>query len=573
MKHLKLFPDAIGVAILSGPSGWLAVALLFALSFLINPSGLAYVGANVTTLTNAATKASVIALSPDGEEIKWEMDIIGSASAQSPFADNMTGRPGSGKPVISYGATKTVAGQSIVISTDDDYGSPGVQGNGVRNGQGEAIKPGDFLLKTSIWWCGGGADNTSLTQTVQGLSWSQRNKIKIARNLARKQSDDAMFALKHGAFTTTTPKDNVVLPTGKTIDTLGTADTYSYSLMVKSGGVLKDIGAIPMNAARNPDSVDMPAPTIPRFMQFTTDVNARPIKTDSQYLEALKWAADRGTSSNPIFTGEFVDVDGQIPYYWQTVRHGAYAPIGAVIQPEALLGVAIGATTDLSAGLLGGGTAAAAAVTPYPNYFQAFSRMTYTPMNGVTSSFTPRATYGYLAIEHADTKKISLFRYTTNTAAVGSTTANTITGLKRLGPANSGDELTTIGDMTYNSGAWLLAADGNGYAGLGTGVIPINSKIYEVNSKGVPPVFGFGLGEMALVCGFGKVPVVNGDGAVIDFKTMASRTFWQEPHGRAFEEGLQVAYGVTPFLRPDSLAPNYVLTCFARQIDSWPVVA
>ena len=171
-------------------------------------------------------------------------------------------------------------------------------------------------------------------------------------------------------------------------------------------------------------------------------------------------------------------------------------------------------------------SATAAAITPLRNYFENFSRFTYTPINGVTSSYAPRATYGYCAIIDATTGAWSFFRYTTNGG-------NTLTGVKRLGSTSSGDYLTTLGDVTWGTAPYLTAADGNGFQGVSEGAIASGSVIYETNSKGVPLCFGLGLGEMALVAGYGKVPINGG----ASFKTMANRTNYYAPHGQAFANG------------------------------------
>lgn len=543
-------------------------------SFIVAPGNYGYAGVSYPEISGS-TKAQILGVSPEGEETKWEMDIIQASQQNSPFADNMTGPPGSGKPLISKGLTKTVAGQSIVISTVESFGAPGVQGAADRVGQEEQVKPGDFLLKTSIWWCGAGITNTGLTQTVIGQTWSPLAKQLIARNLARKQNNDALFSLRNSAYSSTTPLPNVVFPNGKSIDSLGTADTYSSGLIVSAAGRLKDIGAVPMNVRPNPDSATSMPPPIQKYMQFTTDANARPIFTDSAYLEGLMLAQERG-DKNPLFTGEYQMWQNNIIYPWVNVIHGGYGPIGSAIQPEALVGIAIvakGTSTSLSAGIQGGGTAAGAAATPYRNYFEAFSRFTYTPINGVTSSFTPRVSVGYfivIANGGADAGKVSFFSYTTNTPAVASTSANIITGLVRLGSTTAGDYATTVGNVTWGTAPWTTTANGAGFLGLSEGVIPEGSHIYETNSYGVPIAYGFGLGEMALVCGYGMVPVPGSGGS--SFKTAAMRTVYEAPHSQAFAEGLQVAWGCSAFTRPDGLAQNYVLECFARQLSGIPSI-
>ncbi len=163
----------------------------------------------------------------------------------------------------------------------------------------------------------------------------------------------------------------------------------------------------------------------------------------------------------------------------------------------------------------------------------------------------------YFAIIDSVTGKVSFFSFTGNTGPL-------LTGLTRLGSATTGDYSTIVGSVTWNSGAWTIAADGMGFQGITEGAINSGSLIIETNAKGVPIFRGLGLGEMALVAGYGKLP--NG-------KSMASRTNYIAPHGAAFANGIEVSYGAAAFKRPDTLTPNYVLYVGARSQYGMPVVS
>lgn len=572
-----------GVALATAPFSLTAALVLAVLAFFVSPQGFATMNASITEIggsTKANIQSQTTGATVDGDEVISVHEIIAMAHQDNPFADNMVGGLNSGKPIAMNTDASRVIGTTIVIPTVERLGAPMRQGAALRNGFEEQRRTGDFTLKVDLGWFGVGIQNTAKAQTILGAAWDDITKEDLAIRLAKQQSDDTLIAFKHSA----TP-DNTVYPAGKTLDTLGTGDTYSYSLVVKSGGLLRDIGAMPIDARSVSDQSPTNSTKIARHLQFTTDSNARPLKTDSAYLQALQFAKGRGDGNN-LFTGEYSDVDNQILYAMQCIVHGGFGSIGCPLQPEGRLGIAIGASTDLSAGLIGGGTAAAAAATPYVNYWESFSRFLWTPINGVTITgnptaisspttgvFSPRATYGYLAAVHAsgtDAGKISLFRYTTNTVANGVTTENKITGLKRLAATSSADNLTSIGDMTYGTAPWTTTADGLGFLGItdGLSAVPVGSKIYEVNSKGVPLAFGLGLGARAAVCGYGRIPIDGGG-----FKTMAGRTKWTEPHNRAYADGLEVSWGVAPFQRPNGGLPNYCLTVFARKIDGFPYIS
>ena len=526
-------------------------AALFVLSLFINPWFGAVVGVAAYPGINSSSVSDLTSGSTNAQEILWEHDVIRMASQTSPFSDNMIGKPGSGKPIIIRNDTTKVAGQQIVIPVVDRLGGRMVSGAGVRVGSEEKLKAGDFILQIGLGWFGVGMDNAALAQTVVGKDWQNISKSLLAERLQKKQSDDNLVSLVSSANS-----DNTVYPNGKTLDTLTSSDVFGTSLIVKAGGQLKDLGALPMDARkasqrRNGDSV----PPIPRYLQFVTDVGARPIKTESSYLEGIRLAKERGEKNN-LFTGDYSDWDNNVIYPWINVRHGGWGSIGSVLQPEALLGTAIvakGTSTDLTAGITGGGSASAAAVDR--DYFEFFSLFSWTYIN--QSSATLGSGTRYFLVIDKTSGLVSFFSFTGNTGPK-------LTGLTRLGSTSTGNYATTIGNVTWNTGVWTTAADGNGFQGITEGAIASGSLILEANANGVPLVRGLGMGEMALVAGYGKLP--NG-------KSMASRTNYIAPHGQAYANGIEISYGSTPFKRPDTKTPNYVLYTMARQIDGLPVVS
>lgn len=535
------------------------VATLF-LPFLGAPVGAvaAYPGINAESTTD------ITSLSPQGQEILWEHEIILAAAQTSPFSDNMTGKVGSGKPIIIRNDTTKVAGQQIVIPTLDVMGSRGVPQNGIRVGNEEKLKPGNFLLTIGLYWFGVGIDNAAMAQTVLGKDWKNLSKQLLAKRLQKKQTDDNLVTLVASA----TVGYNAIFPNNKTLDTLSSSDVFGTSLLVQSNGTLKDIGAMPMDVRKSNQTMGKDAkPEIPRFLQFLTDVGARPIKTETAYLEGVRQGKERGDTNN-LFTGDYSDWDGQIIYPWINIRHGAYGSIGSILQPEALLGNAVtasvagggagntipgGLASATAGGLTGGGSSTAAAVDR--DYFEFFSLMPYIPIGSITQTVGTAPRY-FLIIDKVS-GKVSFFSYTGNTGPL-------LTGLTRLGSVTTGDYNTTIGSVTWNSGAFLIAADGMGYQGVTEGAIASGSLILEANAKGVPIFRGIGMGEMALVAGYGKLP--NG-------KAMASPTNYSAPHDQAFADGIEISYGMSAFKRPDNNTPNYVVYTGARQQQGLPVVS
>lgn len=527
----------------------------------------AYPGANAQTL------AQMLAANADAQQVWYEKTLIAEAEQTSPFNDNMIGSIGSGKPFVNHPDASVVAGQQIVIPVYTSLGGPGIYGGNVIVGNEEQLNQNSFRLTIGLYT----QNPVSMTaqawaESIPGEKWPMIARTLLKNRLGKKLSDDKMMTL----ITSAGANFNIVYPNNRSsVDQLLTADRFQTSLIVSAAGRAKDIGAIPCNMRKPAETMGgVDAPPILRYIVFSTEANNRAIWNDQDYLDGVQWAMERGNDNN-LFTGDYAPWNGHVIYSWQNIQHDAYASIGSALQPEALLGSAIlartsstvlpgGLTSGATGGVLGGGTATAATWSfggQTPQYFEFFDNYTWTFTNGLTG--TIRTGTRYFAIINgsgADVGKVSFFSFTTNNG-------NQLSGLKRLGSVAAVDYATTIGDVTWNSGAWTTAASGS-FAGVWDGLIPIGSKIYETNAKGVPLGVGFVLGEMAGVCGYGRLV----DQKTKAFKTMASFVEYDAPYGQSSGIGVQISHGTSAFKRVDTQTPNYVVFFEARDVSGMPAI-
>lgn len=526
---------------------------------------------------NAQTTANMLAQNPDAQQVLYEKTLIAEAEQSSPFNDNMIGTLGSGKPFVNHPDTTVLAGQQIVIPVYTALGGPGIYGGNVIVGNEEQLNQNSFRLTVGLYTQNPvSITNAAWAETIPGEKWPMLIRDLLKKRLGKKLSDDKMMTL----VTQANGNFNVVYPNNRSgIDQLLTADRFQTSLIISAAGRAKDIGAMPCDMRKPSDTLSgVNAPPILRYIVFSTEANNRAIKNDSDYQEGVRLAQERG-DDNPLFTGQYQTWDGHVIYSWQNIQHDAYASIGSALQPEALLGSAILARTQSSVipggvvsgqvgGILGGGTATAAAVTfggQLPQYFEFFANYTWTFTNGLTGNLSNIGRTGtrYFAVINgsgANVGQVSFFSFTTNNG-------NMLSGITRLGATPGGDYATTVGGVTWNTGAWTIAASGS-FAGVTDGAIPIGSKIYETNSKGVPIGLGYVLGEMAGVCGYGRLV----DQKTKAFKTMASFVEYDAPYGQATGIGIQISHGTAAFKRVDTNTPNYVLYLEARDVSGFPVV-
>lgn len=219
------------------------------------------------------------------------------------------------------------------------------------------------------------------------------------------------------------------------------------------------------------------------------------LKLDSEYREIVRTANDR-SGNNPLFTGNIVDVDGNIIKEMNVVDHAGNGAIGSPFAPRAFLGVAVTAGTT-AIDIKGGGNATFAADTS-KLFFKFFDNFAYEFIPA--DIITPGTDTRYFLIVNpkgsgaGQDGKVGMYSYTTGN------NGNKITIVGRLGSAASGARVTTLGDVTWNTGVW--AAGALGFAGH-TDAHPVGSWIIQCNSKGQAYGDTIVMGAQAALRGYG----------------------------------------------------------------------
>jgi hypothetical protein len=496
---------------------------------------------------HAQDVAALVAQDSEAQEKLWVKTVLQGSDQENIFADNMMGGPGSGKALIIQNDLKVVEGNTINIPTIAPLGGAGVQGSGARRGNEEQIRSTLFPVKIGRWWFGVAIKDTAKEETVIGSQFDQLVNAMLRKRAGRKKTEDCLMTMRGYA-----QSSNTVRPNFKpTREALKTADVVTTSVIRKAGLVLSGLGGTPMQLASGKagDSVE-------QFLFLGTQYGLDPLNGDTNYLEALRHAAEKG-QVNPMFKGDYTSWVGHGIYRWYLRDHDAFGPVGSAIQPRAFLGGAIAATVN-NVTISGGGSAAAAGVVPAPQYFEDFSNALYTFSNGNTIA-ADVTTLRYLAIQNltgVDAGKIGFYSYKVNTGAA-------ITTFKRLRAAANTDAATTIGNVTWDVAPWLAAGDSAQFMGL-TDAHPEGSLIVETNSYGVPFGYSVMLAEGALVGGHGRLRNRNAAGARVEEL---------QDYGMDHGIGIEYVFGVAARERTDGKLPCFVLVEHTIPMDGWPTIA
>jgi len=515
---LHICAVTLGVAIF-GAAGLLLIFLnpLISGRFGSAPSSLA--GPNATTISDLSGNAKV------REELWIKRLFLGvdHTYQDHPFADNMTGGPGSKKVVVTITDTEKVAGNTVNVQLAAGLAGPGVYGANERVGNAQKLNTGNFQVQIGRLWYGGGYQSVTRDETAIGSKYDQIISDGLIKLFAKKRSDDHMMRLR-AATGTTKGARNLLLPDGiSSLDNLKTANCMSTTLMQRAVEVLPGYGAMPINMAK-----DESGSPLEKFMIFSTNTALTPLFSEPAYVDAVTNGGIRG-KENPNFTGEFQDWLGTIIYRWYNRDHANRGPIGSPLMPRAKLGVAItGATT--STVVNGGGYVYKSGEWPVPQYFEFFSNAPYTFWSGDTIS-ADTDTQRYLMIINPD-NSYGVFPY----------------------KVNDGHSITL-------SGAAITI-------GVGTETTDFvqNATIVECNSAGVPIGYSLALGAEALAAGVGSINGSKSD------PIMGKRTLYVSPHEVDYEIGAEGVWGDAAVQRVDGTYPNFLVLAHALPVIGAPVI-
>ena len=324
---------------------------------------------------------------------------------------------------------------------------------------------------------------TERAEEIVGLRNEIRDGVprKLGEWLGRRKTEELDMM-----FTNLIPDDNrFYAGIGKTSATLLTADGLGFNTIMNVAASMQTLGG----QTGKLGTFSRDKSVAEGFAIIGCSDACTILRQDSTYVDYQKSAGIRG-DMNPLFRGHVSMIDGHAVVDRRIIDSDAEGAIGSPMNPKAQLGVAI--TADTTAfDIKGGGNATSAAKTQ-KKFFKYFAGYAYKFATG--STFSPASATRYLLIVNppnaaTDPNKIGMYAYTTGNDG------NKITITARLGSAASGVRVTTLGDVTWDTGVW---------SGKHTAVHGLGSLIIPCNAKGVPLGRSFLLGRAAALRGYGK---------------------------------------------------------------------
>lgn len=331
----------------------------------------------------------------------------------------------------------------------------------------------DWIRHATSW--------TKRAEELVGIRDEIKNGVpgKLGDWMGRRKSEELDMMFREQC-----PSANVFYSGGLTKHTLGSANTLGWNFAMNVSAALQTLGG---QAGKLGTFRTGNAPALGLSLVATSDA-CTALRQDSVYVDYAKFGGVRG-DVNSLFSGNMNMIDGIGIVDRRIIDSDIEGAIGSPQNPKALLGTAIApATTAFD--ILGGGNATSAAKT-YKMFFKYFEGYAYKFASG--DSLAPATESRYVLIVNpanaaTDPGKVGMYEYTTGN------NGNKITVTKRLGSATAGIRNTTVGDVVWNTGAWV---------GKHTDTHGLGSLIIPCNSKGVPLGYTFLLGRAAALRGYG----------------------------------------------------------------------
>lgn len=411
--------------------------------------------------------------------------------------------------------TSKGAGQKVIFRTEEElYGDGGigdelVGANAEEWNVGEYELEVDFIRHSTEW--------NKRTEEQTGMKNEIRDGMhrKLGGWLGRKKTKHISMMFREKLHATSYIFAGQSSGVGS-VDDLKSAHCIGVNELLAWSSSMKTAGAKAAEIDR--DGNDNP---ISKFILVAVNEALVTMQQSSDYKQLLREAGTREKGTNPLFKGGFPDLGGQMIKEYTPIDHAGRGAIGSAMNAKAVLGVAITAATS-AVDIKGGGNSTNAAITT-AKYFEFFPLYAYrfTPADILSPTGTKYVLIYNIAAGPGGSNagKMGMYSYNANDG-------NKLTMVERLRAAASGAAVTTLGNVTWNTGVWNGKHTDNHAAG---------SVIIEVNSYGVPIGRSFLLGADAAKRGYGSYrnerSTEEHDGGFVK-KTYITSVFGQAPTRR-----------------------------------------
>jgi len=405
-------------------------------------------GGNVDLISKTTSYAETIASDSNLRTQIWS-ELVKRDAREKNVLKDFIGGEGSGKPIVEKRDLAAGGSDKVTFTTVAPIRGQGVLGEAILKNSTESLKFGTFpvevdLIRHAVSW-------TQVLKLMRftGKTLDQLSSEVMSEWYARKEQDDSLYVIRNTCINK--GSDNFLDGYGANTGNLKyNNDGLSTDLLEHLKQNLIAQGGEPTQIRTDGKS----GHEIPGYLFFAPDAGLRPLRSDSDYLNAIHYADSR-SSDNKLYSGEYAMWDNMLIYSHNNIVDTAVGRQGSPLAPVYYLQT--GQTLSNTQGA--GGTLG---VAEAGDFFANFPGANLNLISG-DNQWDLTGTRNFLAIEMKGSNrgKIQRYSYTgvsadfsqlTGVQAVALTAGN----LTSVGISNS------VNTSSFTAGAMIVPCDAGG---------------------------------------------------------------------------------------------------------------
>lgn len=420
---------------------------------------------NVDLISNTSSYAGTVAQDPNLRTQIWS-ELVKRDAREKNVLKDFIGGEGSDKPIVEKRDLSAGGSDKVVFTTVAPIRGQGVLGEAILKNSTESLKFGTFpvevdLIRHAVSW-------TQVLKLMRftGKTLDQLSSEVMSEWYARKEQDDSMYVARQTCYLN--GDENTLTGYGSIGGALSYADDgLSTDILEHAKQRLIASGGEPTQIRTDGKS----GHDIPGYLFFAPDAGLRPLRGDSDYLNAIRYA-DQRSADNKLYSGEYAMWDNILIYSHNNIIDTASGRQGSPLAPVYYLQA--GETLSNAASGAALGTASSG------DWFANFHLANLELISGDTQ-WDDSSTHSFLAIGLKGARRGQCKRYT-----------------------YTGNNLSQLTGVTAQATAFSAAANGisataaNGSFGAGDMIVPCDSN-------GTPICYGLMMGKNALYYAKGAV--------------------------------------------------------------------
>ena len=504
---------------------------------------------------NADTVPDIVSKFGSGSQQQlWSAKVALGSVAASQFGPVMNDGVGPAKPIRQIFDFSKLHGVRVNFQSRAPLGaSPGVQGSaGHREGSGENQKFKMWSMDIGVHFQAAKYNSIALVQTVLGMGGDQDTLIQnglidLFKNIQGRMIEATMLQRM-------TARTQIFCGGKTSVDTLKSADTFTPSICRKIGDQMAGNMAEAIVVGKPRSGGKQP---LRRYYVTAASELYSDMESSSDYITTLSTSRLRG-DENELYYGDLPSFSNVILDRYQVQYDTSDGPKGTLGAPRAFLGGALAASLATGTPMLGGGSAAAAAITDPapPLFFENFPGAQFSKFESIKRAATT-GTELYLLVKNQASGKFRMYAYQVsngNTIILTKALVKSTTSLAGAGFI----ETHTVGGVTSSPtvGPWTddFLSDTN----------DIGDMVYPCNRLGQPYVSGYALGNNAIWSAFGMFT----DGSAMGKRTIIDGALVN--HDRESELGYSMNWGVEAQQDANGLQNGFLVIYGAYNVDGMP---